>query len=263
MNFKKISLNSSGIKGAEIHFLEPNERGVMELTKKYPKHPVHIGLEKLFKDLRVHLLQVCKMIHDDMDVNIQAQLVLETSVHTIETDGQHFVIHGEMLATDEKYISLKTYKLEEADGYVQYDMVKELVDKICEETTEYLAGTKKVDDSEIILRWSQANHKEDEITEETLKKYTPEQQREIAVKIIEKGYGGIVMFPEDMTTDEEHMAGVVEELKTEFEVAGGETVIELQVAEKKTKGKGKGKKEAAHELAAVTEPVGNSPEEEF
>src|SRR5690349_723235 len=99
MNYRKISLNQGGLKGAEIHFIEANERGIGELTKKYPRNPTHIGMQKLFKDLRVHLLTICGVINPEMDNNVAAQHLIETTVDCIEMDGETITLSGEKLAT--------------------------------------------------------------------------------------------------------------------------------------------------------------------
>lgn len=267
MNIRKVVLADEGFKGAVIEFFqeeEKNGRKQLVLTKKYPHNPVHLGLEKMFKELRIHLLQICGLINDEMDTNIQAQVVLETIVDTIELDTETITLSGTKQVFENKYIKLKTCKLQDADNYVQFDMLNDLIQNICVETEEYLAGTKKVDDTEVAVRYVEMG-KAKGVNIEEVKALPPDQLKDWATKVLESGFGSFVIHAEDMETDEKNVMEVVEELKTEFEVSEGETVIELQVAEKKTKGKGKGKKEAAHELAAVTEPVGNSPvpEEEF
>ena len=56
MNIRKIVLSEDGFKGAEIHYYnekEKNGRQMLVLTKEYPNNPIHFGLEKMFKDLRL------------------------------------------------------------------------------------------------------------------------------------------------------------------------------------------------------------------
>lgn len=242
VNFKKISLNSGGLKGAELHYTEPNERGVMELTKKFPRNPIHLGLQKNFKDLRVHLLSICGLINSEMDNNIAAQHLVETTVDCIEIDGNTIVLSGEKLATVDKSIKLKTYKLEEEDGYEFYPVVRELVDTICAETFEYMNGNKKVSEAEIVSMWAAAKHKEEEFTMEKLLELPADQLKKMALTVIEKGLGGMVMLPEDIEQDDAAVLESVEELKTEFEV-GEETVIDVPVAEKPKKEKKEKKQE--------------------
>lgn len=218
INFKKISMNQNGFRGAEIHYLEPNDKGINELTKKYPRNPVHLGLEKLFKDLRVHLLWVCDVINDSMDINEQAQKITETSVHTIELDGEHIVVSGEKYVLTDKYIDLKTCKIQEGDGYEHYEELKRIVEEICAETEQYMSGSKKVDEKELLLRYAEVKHRTD-ITEESLKGLTQEQLVEMSLKILEKGVGAMVMMPQDIDVNSEEMMGAIEEIKEGFAMA--------------------------------------------
>ena len=258
MNYRKISLNQGGLKGAEVHFIETNEKGIGELTKKYPRNPTHVGLQKLFKELRVHLLNICGVINSDMDNHIAAQHLLETTVDCIEMDGDTITITGEKLATADKYIKLKTYKLEVEDGYEHYDEVFNLMTAICEETTEYMSGNKKVPDIEIVQMWAQANHKEEEFTMEKLMHLPQDQLEKLAMVVIEKGKGGIVLMPEDMEGNEEEMTDAIEELKTEFEIT--DESVEIEVGEVKPK-REKKVKEVAPVVEVSTEEESN--EEQF
>lgn len=260
MNYRKIKINQNGLKGAELHFIETNERGTPELTKKYPRNPVHLGLQKLFKDLRIHLLQVCQQVNDSMDENILAQLVMETHVDCICFDGDTITIEGEKQVTAEKYITLKTYKIEEEDGYEHYNLLRDLADNICSETTEYLSGNKKVPDSEVIAMWAQMNHKEEEFSMEKILSLPKDQLEKMALTVIEKGLGGVVLMPNDMEdVDPSHLESVVEELKSEFEIGEGNIEIEVPSAPVK-------KDKKAKEATLQTEPNSpndNSEDEQF
>lgn len=238
MDFRKIHISEGGFRGAELHFFQEEEKGgrkQMVLTKKYSKNPVHLSLEKMFKDLRPHLLYICGLINDKMDESIKSQVIIETFVNTVELDSEVIILSGEKMVFDDKHIKIKTCKLQESDGYEHYETLKKLVLDICEETAEYLNGTKKVDDAELILRWAQAKHKEGEINEETIKGYSAEQLQEFAVRIIEKGLGGLVTLPEDLQINEDLLNSEVEQVVTEFEVSTKETAITLPVTTKKEK----------------------------
>lgn len=256
MNIRKVSLNDSGFKGCEVHFfeeVEKNGRKSMELTKKYPKNPVHLGLEKLFKDLRIHLLEICGLVNDQTDKDIKDMTINQTFVDTVEFDTECIIISGEKQVFDEKYIKLKTCKLQAEDEYEHYESLRAIVDSISDEVKEYLAGSKKVEDAELILRYAQMKHKEDEFNEEKLKTYTPEQLKEIATKIIEKGLGGIVMLPTDLEPDEAVLNETVQELVTEFEIKDDADVIPIDIpAETK-----KSKKTKKQDKVLVSDEKGN------
>jgi len=73
MKYKKIHINQGGLKGAAVEYVENNDRNIPELTKKFPRNPLHLGLQKLFKDLRPHLLNICGNI---LSTEKQTELLL-------------------------------------------------------------------------------------------------------------------------------------------------------------------------------------------
>lgn len=212
MNIRKIILSEDGFRGAEVHFFQEKEksgRPMMVLTKEYPKNPIHFGLEKMFKDLRLPLLEICGYVSDDMDKNVVAQLLMETSVSGIEMDSEYIVLSGEKAVFDGKYIKLKTCKLQESDNYVNWEIVKELAKGIEAETKEYLNGTKKVDDLEVAIRFLEAG-KGKGITLEDLNSMPLEQQKEWATKLLENNFGSVVMHANDFSAvSQEDLENVV------------------------------------------------------
>ena len=224
MKIKKINLTQSGFKGAEVHFLEANDRGVLELTKKGFKNPIHFAMEKGFKDLRFHILSVYGIINDSMDVSVQAQLILESEVDSIELDGGSIVLLGSHNYFEGKSNSLKTFRIDESDGYEHWEDLKSLVEGIVEETTLYMQGSKKVEDSELIMRWAQAK-KSTEITEDKVKGLSPEQLKDMALTIIEKGLGGMVHLPEEFDMDSEDFASAVEDVTNVLNSAEIDSIV--------------------------------------
>jgi hypothetical protein len=227
MNFKKISLSQSGFKGAEVHFLEPNDRGVMELTKKGLKNPIHFALEKAFKDLRFHILNVYGILKEEMTDEEKAYMIMRAMVDSVELDGESIVLIGSHEIFEGKENNLKTFKIQELDGYEYYEDLKVLVDSICEEAALYMSGSKKVDEKELIMRWAQAKHKNLEITEEKIKGLTPEQLKDMALTIIEKGLGGMVHLPEELDMDSEDFANAVEDVTNSFDASEEIEVVDI------------------------------------
>jgi hypothetical protein len=266
MNYRKISLNAQGTKGAAVEYLEPNSKGLMELTKKFPRNPVHLGMQKLFKDLRVHLLNICGVINPEMDNNIAAQHLLETTVDCIEMDGDTITLSGEKLATADKYIKLKTYKLEAEDGYEHYDEVFNLMKAICDETTEYMVGNRKADDVEAAMQWlamkGSVKVKEDgktkTLTIDDIKEFSPEKLKEWASALLENNFGSVVLHNEDLVHEGVDVMEAVQELKTEFAVSDEVTEIEVGVVKES---KPKKKKEVA--VTEPSSPSDNKEGEEF
>jgi hypothetical protein len=237
MEFKKIQINGGGFKGMALEFYQEEEKGgrkQMVLTKKYPKNPVHLGLEKLFKDLRPHLLQICRIIHEDMDKTIMAQIINETSVNSIELGVDMLVLKGEQLATDSKYIGLKTYKIEQGDNYLEYEALVKIVDEICAETEEYMNGTKLVDEVECVIRYIESG-KAKGVSLDDVKSLPPDKLKAWCSQVLESSFGSVVLHAEDVSPDLGAIDEAVEQLNTEFEVADGETEVILEKEEKKAK----------------------------
>jgi hypothetical protein len=90
-----------------------------------------------------------------------------------------------------------------------------------------MSGSKKVDEKELIMRWAQAKHKNLEITEEKIKGLTPEQLKDMALTIIEKGLGGMVHLPEELDMDSEDFANAVEDVTNSFDASEEIEVVDI------------------------------------
>ena len=217
MNIRKVSLNNGGFKGAEVHFLQEEEKSgksQIVLHKTYPKNPVHMGLEKLFKDLRGHILNIYDIRSDEEAVN--DFYINQTIVHTVECDLDCIVLHGQREVCDGKVVPLKSHKIQMQDDYDNYEDLRAIVERIAEETIEYLRGNVKIEDKELIERYLKARHKDDAIS--SLEGMTAEQMQEFVTKIVEKGMGGFVMLPDDFKLDKEAIAEAAAEHGVEVEV---------------------------------------------
>lgn len=231
MNIKKIVLQGSGFKGAVVTYLREEEKNgrpfINEVTEKR-KHPIHLSLEKMFKDLRYHLLDITGLLRGDEDKAMKDYTIQECEVVGIEFDAASFILSGEKKVFADKAIKLKTCKVTEEDMYEHFETVQNLIQAIVEETKEYLAGTKKVDDVEVLQRWVQAG-KSKELTEESLKNYTPEQLLEFGRKLIENRFGGIVLLDNDMDISNVDVSEANEELKKAEEetIVIGTTTVDV------------------------------------
>lgn len=261
MNIKKITLVASGFKGATVTYLREEQKNgrpfINEIVEKR-KHPIHLSLETMFKDLRFHLLEITGMLRGDEEKNEKDYIILESEVTGIEFDSASFTLIGEKRVFADKTIKLKTCKVEEEDGYEHFETVLKLIESIVEETKEYLAGTKKVDDVEVAMRFVQAG-KHKTITEETLKGWSPEQLKQFATDLLENSFGSVVLHNDDMDVDQEKLNADVEaqldkqaEEVTEIKIEGEEIVIPVPVKEKKVK------KEKAIEIP-ITQTNDNGP----
>jgi hypothetical protein len=254
MNIRKVALSGSGFRGCEIHFFqeETKEDGTVKIVlhKVYPKDPVHLGLVKLFKDLRPHLLNIVGITH--ADESITAMYINETHVDTVETHGDIVIIHGEREVFENKKIKLSTCKVEAADMYLHFDDVKEIIEKIHEETEAYMTGAVKVDEVEVALRYAEAG-KAKGVTVEDLQALSPDKLKDWAHKLLENNFGMVVLGGEDIEVDGEMLSEAVEELKTDFEAELSEDII---IPTEEPKSKKKSKKDKV-EKVLITDEHGN------
>ena len=230
MNIKKISLAANGFKGAEVSFLSQvfkNNRSFLNETIEKRKNPIHTDMEKLFKDLRIHLLDIYKINNIRLSEAEQKTLILETDVHSIEFDNDSFMLKGEIEGTDSKRLPLKTYKVQESDGYEGYAEVRGIIDELKVEATAYLDGLKVVSDREMMLRWLEAR-KDHNMTREQFDEMSEEDQKKYMNKTLNAKFGAEIDTDEDVEEEEGEEEG--------FEI-GGEEIVVPEAKEKKGKKK--------------------------
>ena len=256
MQIKKIALSDSGFKGITVAYLREEQKNgrpfINEVIEKR-KHPIHLSLETMFKDLRFHLLDITGMLRGDEDKMTKDYTIMESEVVAIEFDASGFTIIGEKKVFMDKYIKLKTCRVEEEDNYEHFDTVQKLIESIVEETKEYMAGTKKVDDIEVAVRFIQAG-KHKTLTEDSLKGFSPQELKDFAVKLLESNFGAVVMMDEDMNVSAIDVTDINAEIEAKNnkvevvedvdhveveEVEVGEEEVVIPVPVKKTKAKAK------------------------
>lgn len=202
MIIKKIKINDNGFKGACVEFYQEEEKNgkpVLVLHKVYPKNPIHLGLEKLFKDLRPHLLAVTGIVYDK--TNLNDMVTSETTIDTVKMENGTIEIGGFKQVLEEKYMRLDTPKLQDTDEYEGFDDLNNIVTRIAEETIEYVRGNVKVDALEVAVRYIQAG-KSKNVTMEDLDSMTDEQKKVWATEFLENKFGTTVIHREEMTTEE-------------------------------------------------------------
>ena len=86
-------------------------------------------MEDLFKDLRIHLLDICKLNNIRLSDAERNSLVLETEVTSIEFDNDSYVIIGETEVFDDKHIKLKTCKVQDGD-YENNEEVRSIIERL-------------------------------------------------------------------------------------------------------------------------------------
>ncbi len=255
MNISKIQLKAKGFKGLYVEYTEEETRSVKpDLTPKSiePKNPIHYHLDRMFRDLKLHILNLCEVINDSMlepDILFHAS---ETEIKEIEIKGDAIKLKGVKRRFDGKFNELKPCWVQFEDNYEGWDLLVTLVKNILKETEDYLCCRTQADIVEVAIRWVEASKTQD-ISVEEIKSWPEEKQKEWASQLIASDYGNTKVFSDiDIDPCDD---GTIEPVKDEFEVSmEGETEIEVP---KKEKGKrGRKKKEVA---TVADESTENTP----
>lgn len=200
MNIKKITVKSGGLRGLEVEYTvwdktkdgKPTRKTMVE--KK--QIPVHVGLEKLIKSLRVNLLEINRIVgHNSAEDDVK-YIVQECDITKIEYDQEHFVLGGDLMVLDGKYVKIKTPKVQAEDGYVKYQEVMDIILSVITETKEYLSGTNVMSSDDIVLRWIQAGKAG--VSEGDFDKLTDEEKKQFCMEFLEKQYGAMIMLNDDV-----------------------------------------------------------------
>jgi len=210
MNIKKIVLKSNGFKGADVTFLKnvfKNNRPFIDEDIAIRKYPIHLDFEKLFKDLRIHLLDVYKINNIRLSDSERNTLLLETEVSSIEFDNDSFILAGEIESFEDKKIKLKTCKVQQSDAYEGYDEVREIINSLKVEATAYLDGLKVVSDREMMLRWLEAR-KDQNMTKEQFELLGEDEQKEYMNKTLNAKFGANIEEDEVTEEDESNLDGI-------------------------------------------------------
>lgn len=197
---RKIKLRLGGIKGAEVTKIVPDEKEnrmkFREVTEK-SQHPIHLGLEKLFKSLRVHMMKIYEL---DESGSLE-----EIYVDGVRKEVEWFTLFGrkEVLLEGKEY-PLNNIKVREDDEYEGYGEVIEIIGQIEEEVVKYLEGKVKVSDAEIMAKWVAAG-KMKGFDINAWEALPADERVRLSSNTIEKEFGGTVLLPEDVTVSYEDM----------------------------------------------------------
>lgn len=233
MEIKKIKLLSGGYKGAEVTYLKPEMKNkkefINEIVEKR-KHPIHGDMEKPFRDLRYHLLEICGYLSGPLDKSEIDYMIAECEIVSISFKSGMFVLSGtKKTIVGNKEVSITTPKIEDEDGYSHFDTVMKIIETIIEETHQYLSGTKKVSDEEVAVRFITSGKDKSEEAER-YNNMTLEERREYHTRILQQIYGSVVYHNEDLDLETIQDAEVLESnIKDEFELKLDveETIIPL------------------------------------
>lgn len=229
MNIKKVELTANGFKGANVYFLVHefrNNRSFINEDIKRNKNPIHMDMEKLFKDIRIHLLDIFKISNNRLSEAEIKTIILETNVNSIEWDNDSFTIRGEMESFPEKYVKLNSVKVQESDEFIGYNEVRGIIEALKVEATSYIDGLKLVSDREMMLRWLEAR-KDNNMTKDQFELLSEEEQKNYMAKTLNSKFGAEI----EIDVNEE---GYEEEGSEDVVVIGEEASV-VEIPEKKVK----------------------------
>jgi hypothetical protein len=207
MEIKKIKLLSGGFKGAVVTYLKPEVKNGKNFTNKVSeerKYPIHMDMQNPFLDLRYHLLEICGLIRNDMEKMDIDYVIAESDVVSISIEADGFVISGTRIALANKEIKIQTPSVESGDGYHHFDTVMKIIEKIIEETHQYLNGAKKVSDEEVAIRYITSGKEKSEEASRYAS-MSMEEKKAFHTKVLENLFGSVVYHNDDMeeVTEEE------------------------------------------------------------
>lgn len=230
MQIKSIKLTTSGLKGISVEYTESNKRDGREgkkITKDKFDHPIQLAMEKPFKDLRFHLLEICNIVRGDMDKKDVDYTILECEVTGIKIDGDGFAILGTKEVFAGKRFKIETPVVTADDEYEHYESVIALLATIVEETKLYMRGEAKVDNDELVVRWIRAD-KQKGFDIDSFNALSAEDKKELCQKILEESFGMVVMGGDDYAIEHVKTEEVTAEFKQQVDEA---QVIEIELPE--------------------------------
>lgn len=205
MEIYNIKFINDGLKGAEVSYTEQrtekNGRKFTDDITKEKNDPVHLALDRPWKDLRGHLLEMCGLIDDRMDDAEVKHAIFETEITSVKVMKTFFIIEGEREWLNNKRFKLKTPKVERKDNYVNYDTVLGLIEEIKKEAEIFIKGTASVSDEEIAVRYLSSG-KNKSFTMDDYNNMTKEEKAKWHIEYVENELGGIVTRDEDIIDED-------------------------------------------------------------
>lgn len=225
MEIYQIKVINGGFKGLEVSYIEhrtePNGRKFIDDVTKEKNDPIHLALDKLIKELRIYLLDICGNIYHKMDQAEIDYAVSETEIVSIEMKKTFFVIKGEKEWLNNKKFTLKTPKVEKKDNDPNTDKIVAILEDIRKETEIYMKGTAKLTDEEIAVRWLSSSKNKTGIQPDDFNNMSIEERAQWCKEWLEKEVGGMVTLQTDLDTttddqEEEQTIDLNEKEEAEF-----------------------------------------------
>ncbi len=146
------------------------------------------------------------------------QLILDTKITEVVIGGsESFKISGEMRTLGDKFIKIATPEVESADGYAYFGAVMAVIARITEETHEYMAGKKKLDEEAFMMKF--AKMKNDDVMIKEFDKMSNTEKRDKCRDILEK-LGGVCLINEELD---------IEDINVQLEITEETKEVEAEI----------------------------------
>lgn len=220
---KKIKLNDDGLKGVEVTYMHPQEKDNMIWNNEHKetrKHPIHGEMENAIADLRNFLLETYGYYNEGISVSEKNQLIEDTRVIEINLAPDMFKLSGEIRLIGDKFGKIPGIEVEVGDGYAHYETVQKILAKVVEEAHEYMAGRKRMSESDFLEKW--AKRKGDDVMIKELQHMSAKEKKDYYTSALEK-MSAIVLWDETAEVSEED---------AQMSIANVEVEDELEITEK-------------------------------
>jgi hypothetical protein len=228
---KKIKLNDDGLKGVEVTYMYPQEKDNMIWNNEHKetrKHPIHGEMENAIADLRNFLLETYGYYNEGISVSEKNQLIEDTRVIEINLAPDMFKLSGEIRLIGDKFGKIPGIEVEVSDGYAHYETVQKILAKVVEEAHEYMAGRKRMSESDFLEKW--AKRKGDDVMIKELQHMSAKEKKDYYTSALEK-MGAIVLMDETAEVSEDDAQMTITNVEVEEEVEAEVIPISTPIGE--------------------------------
>lgn len=156
---KKVAVTSCGLKGLVLSGTEESYKDnklVINTFVSGLRHPIHGALESVIDDLRYHVLNICGLFSEKLELKKDEKNTLLHGCEILSFEFERgvtgwFKITASSRLFDTKSQKLSTPKVDSSDGYEHFDVVMNNIDVILEEIKHYVNKTKVISDEELAI----------------------------------------------------------------------------------------------------------------
>ena len=156
---KKVGVTSCGLKGLVLSGTEESYKDnklVINTFQSGLRHPIHGALESVIDDLRYHVLNICGLFSEKLELKKDEKNTLLNGCEILSFEFERgvtgwFKITASSRLFDTKAQKLSTPKIDSSDGYEHFDVVMSNIEVILEEIKHYVNKTKVISDEELAI----------------------------------------------------------------------------------------------------------------